>query len=135
MTGRAPASVVIFALDVVRVSAFYEVTAALERRPSETGFATLNSPAIDVIVHRVPDHVAASFTISDPPRRREDTPIKIGFTIDSLARVRDVAKTAGGVLDSSEHEFEHEGWRWCDGHDPEGNVVQFRERVATIDGM
>ena len=41
----------------------------------------------------------------------------------------DRAARFGGELDPPKHEWEYRGYRVCDGLDPEGNIVQFREQM------
>ncbi len=94
----ARAGAVVYAKDPARVAAFYE------------------GPAI-----------AASIVIETPPERRQDTPIKLVLPVSSLQAVRMAAARLGGALNAPEREWAWRGWRFCDGHDPEGNVVQFRQ--------
>ena len=56
---------------------------------------------------------------------REDTPIKLFFTVPSLAEAQRVAATVGGeVFDET---WEGEGFLAPNGRDPEGNIFQVRE--------
>jgi predicted enzyme related to lactoylglutathione lyase len=68
--------------------------------------------------------------ITRPPERRTETPIKLVFATDRIARVRERAAALGGALSPPEHEWVWNGQRSCDGHDPEGNVLQFRQPDA-----
>ena len=52
------------------------------------------------------------------------------FPVASLAAARTRAAQAGGMLKPAECEWALDGHRRCDGHDPESNVFQLRERVA-----
>jgi hypothetical protein len=52
--------------------------------------------------------------------------VKLVFVVSSLAAVREVAPALGGQLNPAEREWEFQTYMVCDGHDPEGNVVQFR---------
>ena len=63
------------------------------------------------------------------PVRRADTPIKLVFTVASIEAARVLAAARGGQIDLPEREWQFREFRVCDGHDPEGNVVQLRERV------
>jgi len=78
----------------------------------------------------VPERVAATLELTDPPRRRSQTPIKLAFAVASLVDARSAAPAVGGVVDDAEWIFNDAVV--CDGQDPEGNVVQFRSpRRAT----
>jgi hypothetical protein len=80
-----------------------------------------------LVVHRIPKHIAEAIAIESPPVRRESTPIKLVFWVTSLADARIASGRLGGVLDSTEREWQFEGVKVSDGHDPEGNVFQLRE--------
>ncbi len=62
------------------------------------------------------------------PVRRTDTPLKLAFDVDSIAAARDAALNLGGGIDPAEREWTFQGRRVCDGYEPEGNVVQLREK-------
>jgi hypothetical protein len=52
------------------------------------------------------------------------------FPVGSLADARRKAPALGGELDPTHQEFTLRGFRAGDGHDPPGNVVQFRESAT-----
>ena len=89
----------------------------------------LGGPDLEVVVVRMPEAIARTVDIATPPVLREDTPLKCSFRVADLGRVaEDAAATGGGTRPLSE------AWTWLgelhlDGHDPEGNVVQFRQRA------
>ena len=99
----------------------------------ESGFVTLQSPSVQgatiLTLVQIPDEIAADITLADPPQRREETPIKLSFAANDLAEVRALAATVGGVVDSVDMEWTFGTVRVVDGHDPEGNVVQFRQSI------
>ncbi len=120
--GRAAA--VLYASDVPRLQAFYESVCGLEVAESTAAFVTLTSEVWELTLIAIPEELAATVVLSDPPRRRTQTPIKLAFAVASVTQARSAAVAAGGVVDSAE-------WNLadavvCDGHDPEGNVVQLR---------
>lgn len=81
----------------------------------------------------VPSEVDVS-TLPKPsavaPVVREGMPVKICLPVPSLVQSRMKAAASGGALDAKEDEWQAGGFRACDGYDPEGNVVQFRESAA-----
>lgn len=81
-------------------------------------------------MHPLPPEIAESIEIADPPKRRTDLPTKLIFPVASLAEARAKAPALGGALNPPGKEFAARGFRACDGHDPEGNVVQFRETAS-----
>ncbi len=122
--------VVVYAVDPTRVAAFYERVAGLSRTVTARGHLVLESESFQLVVVRVPDGIAAGIELADPPVRREDTAVKPAFVVADLAGARAAAAATGGVLDPPEREWRWQGWRVCDGHDPEGNVLQLREEKA-----
>jgi predicted enzyme related to lactoylglutathione lyase len=124
---------VVYVLDLDRAVNFYRATTNWLVLDQESGFATLQSPSAEratiLTLVQIPDEIAAEITISDPPERREETPIKLSFAVDALAEVRALAPIYGGVVDSVDMEWTFGSVRVVDGHDPEGNVVQFRQSI------
>jgi hypothetical protein len=59
---------------------------------------------------------------------REDTPFKPTFIVKDLAAVRAAVEATGGWLKPAEQAWHFRGTVVLDGHDPEGNVVQFKQR-------
>ena len=120
------AGLVIYALDPSRVAAFYEQAAGLLVTESTDEHVVLESAAFQVVVLRVPAEVAAGIEVTEPPQRRKDMALKPALTVRNLAAARSAAARTGGSLDPPEREWPWQGWTVCDGHDPEGNVVQLR---------
>lgn len=130
MSGAATVGAVVYAKDVARVSAFYAETCALRLVRSEADHVVLERPAFELVIVAVPERIAKSIEIASPPVRREGTPIKLVFEVASIDAVRARAPGLGGALNPPEREWRWHGRRVCDGHDPEGNVVQFREEAG-----
>jgi hypothetical protein len=64
--------------------------------------------------------------ISAPPVLRENVPVKLFLPVRSLAQAR-LHEQLGGGMKPADAEWSGPDFRACDGFDPEGNVVQFRE--------
>lgn len=122
------AGAVIYAKDIRRVSTFYGQVAGLQITHAEDDHVVLASDAFQLVVVAIPARLAASIEVTVPPRLREDMAIKLVLPVDDIAAARETARSLGGQLLPSEREWSFQGLRVCDGHDPEGNVVQFRER-------
>jgi predicted enzyme related to lactoylglutathione lyase len=127
MPSPITAGAVIYAKDLPRVSAFYAEVVGLEVTHAEQDHVELESESFQLVVHAIPPGIAASIEIADPPIRREDTAVKLVFPVPSISRSRTLAADHGGEVDPPEREWRFQGYRVCDGHDPEGNVIQFRE--------
>ena len=126
---HAKPGAVVYAKDLARVSAFYAGVPGFTVGHSVSDHVVLESPSLQLVIVAIPEQLAASIAVSDPPVRRTDTPVKLVLTVASIAEVRVAAASLGGQLNPPEREWPFQRFRVCDGHDPEGNVVQFRERV------
>jgi catechol 2,3-dioxygenase-like lactoylglutathione lyase family enzyme len=118
--------VVIYAKDLARMVGFYQRVLGLDAVESEAGHVVLQGRGVEVIVLRIPDHIACDIVIADPPAPREDTPIKPVFFVASLSALRAAVDAAGGRLQPPARQWQFRGTDVLDGFDPEGNVVQFR---------
>lgn len=129
MSEQATVGAVLYAKSVERVGPFYVECCGLKVTHSEADHVVLESPAFELVILAIPQALAASISIATPPVRRESTPIKLVFHVDSIDVVREAAAKLGGALNPPERQWNYQGRRVCDGHDPEGNVVQFRENA------
>ncbi len=127
MSNIRKSGAVLFAKDPQRVARFYEALAGLTVTHAGKDIIVLESPGHQLLVHPIPPKIARTIEISVPPKRRTQASVKLVFAVDSIAAVRARAPQLGGELNPPERMFEARGFRACDGHDPEGNVIQFRE--------
>ena len=130
MSTMPPSGAVVFAKDIQRLAAFYEQLCGLAVVHAESDHIVLESAAVQMVVHAIPKRVAQTITITQPPMLREQTPIKLFFAVQDLAQARLRAAELGGQIAPAAGEWEARGFRVCDGHDPEGNVIQLRQSVA-----
>jgi predicted enzyme related to lactoylglutathione lyase len=119
---------VVYAKNLQLVARFYAEVCGLAETLRDDGYVTLECDGIELVVLEIPAHIANDIEIATPPLRREDTALKLMFVVDSIAAAREKARERGGVIDPADRQWEFRGMRVCDGHDPEGNVVQLRER-------
>jgi len=129
MSYQPSAGAVVFAKDLPRVAKFYEELLSMAVVHSEPDHVVLESAAFQLVIHAIPKRIAASIKIGTPPARRTETPIKLFFLVASIAEARAKAATLGGELNPESGVWEARGFRACDGHDPEGNVLQLRENA------
>lgn len=54
---------------------------------------------------------------------------RLCLPVESIATARTTAARLGGTIRPAGSEWEARGFRACDGHDPEGNVLQVRENA------
>jgi predicted enzyme related to lactoylglutathione lyase len=129
MSNRPKPSAVIFAKNVAQVVKFYQEVLSMSIVHSDPDHIVLNSEDFQLVIHAIPKQIADTIAIADPPQIREDTPIKLCLPVSSIAEARAKAAALGGKVRSQDKEWNGPNFKACDGHDPEGNVVQFRERV------
>jgi predicted enzyme related to lactoylglutathione lyase len=129
MPHQTTVGAVLYAKSVERVSPFYVEACGLRITHSEDDHVVLESPTFRLVILAIPESIAASISIATPPARREATPIKLVFHIENINAIREVVTRLGGELNPPEREWNYHGSKVCDGHDPEGNVVQFRENA------
>jgi predicted enzyme related to lactoylglutathione lyase len=122
---------VLFANDVERLAQFYEAVTTFARTHEEDGLIVLADHRTQLILHAIPPAIAAQYPIITPPHVREDSAIKPFFRVTSLAAARAAAAALGGALRPAHEEWGARGFRACEAHDPEGNVIQFRQDVPT----
>jgi predicted enzyme related to lactoylglutathione lyase len=121
---------VVFAKNIRRVSAFYAQTLNLTIEESSSSHELLCGHGYEVVIHSIPRKVAAQITIERPPSPRDDTPFKPTFVVPSLADVRVAVEATGGYLKPEAGAWHFRGCIVLDGWDPEGNIVQFKQREA-----
>jgi predicted enzyme related to lactoylglutathione lyase len=129
MSNLPKSGAVLFAKDLPRVAKFYEGVAGLSVVHSEAEVIVLESPGQQLVLHGLPARVALAIQIGSPPKLRTDTAVKLVFAVASIAQARADAVAFGGEVNAQKKEFAARGFRACDGHDPEGNVIQFRENA------
>ena len=87
---------------------------------SET-FASVSNNDNEVLLHLLPEEYRGEPSIG------EDNPIKPVFNVKSIELAKLAAGRTGGSFQGQA--FEHEPWRYLDGKDPDGHVIQIRERI------
>ena len=132
MTSQTKAGAVVYAVDLARVSEFYAGVVDLTVSQREADHIVLESSVFQLVVLSIPQAIAASIEIATPPVRRTENPIKLVFFVPSIVASRAAAAQLGGALNPPEREWHFQRCKVCDGHDPEGNVLQLRETTRTI---
>lgn len=124
MPGPARVGAVIYAKNLALLTSFYRDLLMAEVLHSDAVYAVLQSPDIQVVVHAIPQYIASTFEISVPPSPREETAIKLFFTVPSFEWARGVVTKSGGVFQPEK--WNGQGFTACNAVDPEGNVFQVR---------
>jgi predicted enzyme related to lactoylglutathione lyase len=123
-------SVVVFVSDVRRVSIFYRELASMLVLQEDEGHCVLEVDDFQLVVHRLSGEPSVRQDEAGHVPVREDSYVKLCLPVNSIAAARSLAAAQGGAIRSQQHEWEARGFRACDGHDPEGNVIQVRETAA-----
>lgn len=118
---------VVFAKNKRHLSAFYRQTLGLQAIEEKPSHDLLHGPGIEIVIHTIARQHAAGIQISQPPQVRQDIALKPTFVVPSLEAVRAAAEATGGWLKPQAQAWQIRGATVLDGHDPEGNVVQFKQ--------
>src|SRR5262245_43253850 len=127
MPQTIPYGAVIYAKDYRALAGFYEHVSGLTQREADEEYVLLKAPSFQLVILQIPERIAANISIEKPPRKRENTPIKLFLNVGSIEHARQTAKELGGGLNGAEKEWKFRGVKRCDGIDPEGNVFQLQE--------
>ena len=128
MSDFALAGAVVYAKNPTRLGRFYAKVLLMNELHADPEYTLLRAHGMELVVHGIPRHIASTFEIATPPLPREDTPIKLFFTVPSIENALQAASSLGGAVRGQP--WRGEGFVACDAMDPEGNVFQVRERVA-----
>src|SRR5262249_30335395 len=127
MTHRGLIGAVLYAKDLGRLADFYSSVAGIELQTIEKGYAILGSRPSQFVIVRIPKRIADTIDITTPPEPREDTPHKLVFAVEDMARARCLAAELGGGMNAVVRGGGGEGGKAWHGQDPEGNVFQLRQ--------
>ena len=123
------AGLVVFAKSVKKLSAFYARTLGLEVLESARSHRLLRGNGYEVVVHAIPAKIAREIPIAKPPVLREDSAMKPSFVVPDLQALRLAVVATGGWLKSDDMAWTIRGHKVLDGCDPEGNILQFKQKL------
>ena len=123
------AGLVVFATSVKKLSAFYVRTLGLEVLESASSHQLLRGNGYEVVVHAIPAKMAREITIAKPPVLREGSAMKPSFVVPDLEALRLAVVATGGWLKPAELAWTIRGHTVLDGCDPEGNILQFKQKL------
>lgn len=129
MSSLPTPSAVIFVADVEKMTRFYQSLASMKVLYDAGDHAVLEVEGFQVVIHALR---GAPKGATAPPLR-SDSYIKLCLPVESIAAARKTASALGGAIKPASKEWEARGFRACDGHDPEGNVLQVREDAPQSD--
>lgn len=126
MTLSPTTCMVLFVSDVPKMTRFYRTIASMQMLHEEAGYAVLKIEGFELVIHAMHTHSTDNTSGHGIPKIREDAYTKLCLPVKSLATARQQANELGGAIKTREYEWVARGFRACDGHDPEGNVIQVR---------
>lgn len=119
---------VLFVKDLERVAAFYVGALALTRLSGDKDNAVLACDGFELVVHQIPNQIADTIVIAQPPIRRVWGAIRLDFPVASIADSRKLARSLGGEIDDAPPPWADRHANLFFGHDPEGNQFGVSQR-------
>lgn len=126
---KVPVLVTVYAADIQRLAGFYAGVLGMVVEDSADGHVLLSGPGHELVIVRVPPEVVDQIGVLGVEHPREDTPIKMCFSVADIDSLRAVIGQLGGRLGPPDRVWSWRGHRHLDGVDPEGNVFQLRQAV------
>jgi predicted enzyme related to lactoylglutathione lyase len=121
-----PISMVLFVSNVARVSDFYKEVIGMEIRHQEDSHTALQTMGFELIIHAMYGDASEPDSPDKQLVVREEAYSKLCLPVANIEQARELAHRFGGSIKAAEHEWSAQGICACDGHDPEGNVIQVR---------
>ena len=114
-------TIVLWVSDLEKSANFYKALFEDQHPYLSETFASVSDSNNEVLLHLLPEQYR------EEPSLKEDNPIKPVFTVRSIEQAKLAAGQNGGRIQTETNE--HEQWRYADGNDPDGHVIQVRERI------
>lgn len=124
---EAGVSATLFVKDLKRVSAFYAQALGMIQTQGDEHHVILNCRGFNLIVHQIPQHIAAGITSEQPLPRRGEASLRLNFPVTSIAEARRLARSLGGEVDEVPPAWAGPNANTFLGYDPEGNVFKLNE--------
>jgi predicted enzyme related to lactoylglutathione lyase len=115
----------VYAKNARQLVEFYTAVVGMRQVHTARDLIVLEADGVQLLVRSIPEAIAATFTVSVPPRPREDAALKFFFTVPSLDEARRAVVQLGG--DFIGDRYIAGGFRVSNAYDPEGNIFHLRE--------
>ena len=79
---------VLFAKDLEGLTAFYAGALGMTQSFADADHAVLHCGGFELIVHRIPKHIAATIAIKQPPERRVGSAVRLDYPVASIEASR-----------------------------------------------
>jgi predicted enzyme related to lactoylglutathione lyase len=126
-------SAVLFAKSSHRIAMFYREVLGARSLDRSDDHESLECQGFRLLVQRIPDALAASIEIATPPRRREQTAVRLDFTIADIELARARATQLGGHVDDRPPPWARDTALIYLGYDPEGNVIGLKPANKSVE--
>ena len=126
--GPARAGIVIYAVDLERLAAFYEAVLGMQRCFADAEHVVLASKDVQLLLHVIPAPFRALAVAGSPAEPRMAAAIKPFFSISDFESVAAAMNQNGGELYAEV--WHGPGFRMRNGCDCEGNLIQLREWIS-----
>lgn len=128
MSGPARAGALLYVKALDTLSLFYQQLLGMQVLHADAMHHVIASPDLQLLLHAIPPHIAATITITTPPAIRDEQAIKLFFTVPSLSAAEAIAVALGGgaVGGAVGVDYEGPGFTVRNLFDPEGNILQVR---------
>lgn len=130
MPAAANSGVFIYAKDRHRLARFYASVLGLAPIHESEDLTVLQAGSLQLIVHAIPQQIAATIDITSPPQPRDDAALKFFFTVPSIADCRSNAFALGGEVFAEE--WKSSNFIVCNALDSEGNIFQLRQTIEPL---
>lgn len=119
---------VLFAKSLDRLAPFYRQVLGARTLERSDNHESLECQGFHLLIQQIPHALAQAIEISTPPKRREQTAIRLDFPVADIELARATARRLGGHVDDSPPPWAGANAHIYLGYDPEGNVIGLRLR-------
>lgn len=119
----------LFVKDLPTVASFYATALGMKVVASDEHHSRLECHGFELVIHQIPQHIAAGITIERPPKRRVSGEIRLDFPVASIEKSRTSARELGGDIDVAPPAWADRDTNFFFGYDPEGNQFGVRRQT------
>lgn len=120
---------IIYTADIDRLAAFYIAALGFHECERKSDYMVLEANTVQLVLLREESAATPQGDAhAGPAPRRSDVAIKPVFRVANIEAARAAAPSVQGCVNSVRHEWRFGADRVCDGLDPDGNVIQLREK-------
>lgn len=125
MAAPAKAGAILYAKNLQRLSDFYQDLLDAQLLYIDAIHAVLQAIDVQLVIHAIPEAIAASIELQQPAVARTETAIKLFVSVPSLQQAAELAHRHQARLQTER--WQGPGFVAANLIDPEGNVLQLRQ--------